>query len=81
LLEKELGTDALVIYAAPVFHKQQDLYNHTSGQTIVANSTFQKVSLLRGHKKWYFDRGGIKGVANLSMKALIRRIFYHKLKI
>lgn len=64
LLEKELGTDALVIYAAPVFHKQQDLYNHTSGQTIVANSTFPKVSLLRGHKKWYFDRGGIKGVAN-----------------
>jgi len=64
LLEKELGKEALIVYAAPVFHKQQELYNHTTGQTIVPNSTFPKVSMLTGHEKWYFDRGGISGIAN-----------------
>lgn len=64
LLEKEMSGDALVVYAAPVFHEQQDLYNHTSNQTIVPNSTFPKVSMLTGHSKWYFDKGGMTGVAN-----------------
>jgi len=64
LLEKEMDGDALVVYAAPVFHKQQDLYNHTSNQTIVPNSTFPKVSILSGHSKWYYDKGGMIGVAN-----------------
>jgi hypothetical protein len=63
-LEEELSVDALVIYAAPVFHKQQELYNHTSNQTIVNNSTFPKASTLKGHSKWYYDRPGIVGVAN-----------------
>ncbi|WP_316846863.1 hypothetical protein [Pedobacter psychrodurus] len=64
LLEKELAADALVVYAAPVFHEQQQLYNHTSNQTIVSNSTFPKVSMLTGHSKWYYNKGGLTGVAN-----------------
>ncbi len=63
-LENELSDDALVIYAAPVFHKQQELYNHTSNQTIIGNSTFPKASMLKGHSKWYYDRAGITGIAN-----------------
>lgn len=63
-LEQELLGEALVVYAAPVFHKQQELYNHTSNQTIVDNSTFPKASMLKGHSKWYYDRPGIIGVAN-----------------
>lgn len=63
-LEKELSGDALVIYAAPVFHKQQELYNHTSNQTIIDNTTFPKASSLKGHSQWYYDQPGIVGVAN-----------------
>lgn len=63
-LEDELSGDSLVIYAAPVFHKQQELYNHTSNQTMVDNSTFPKASMLKGHSKWYYDKAGIIGVAN-----------------
>lgn len=63
-LEKELSDDALVIYAAPLFHEQHQLYNHTSNQTIVNNSTFPKASTLKGHTKWYYDQPGIIGVAN-----------------
>lgn len=63
-LEKELSGEALVIYAAPLFHKQQELYNHTSNQTIINNSTFPKASTLKGHTKWYYDKPGITGVAN-----------------
>jgi len=63
-LENELSGNALVIYAAPLFHEQQQLYNHTSNQTIVNNSTFPKASTLKGHKKWYYDKPGIIGVAN-----------------
>lgn len=64
LLEKELAGDALVVYAAPVFHMQQHLYDHTSNQTVVSNSTFPKISMLTGHSKWYYDKGGMTGVAN-----------------
>lgn len=64
LLEAELAGEALVVYAAPAFHKQQDLYNHTSNRTAVENSSFPKVSILKGHSKWYYDRPGIVGVAN-----------------
>lgn len=64
LLEQNLNGDALVIYAAPLFHKQQDLYNNTINQTIVNNSTFPKASTLRGHTKWYYNTSGIIGVAN-----------------
>jgi hypothetical protein len=63
-LENELGNDGLVIYASPVFHKQQELYNHTVNQTIVENSTFPKASMLKGHSKWYYNTAGIIGVAN-----------------
>ncbi|SFK98179.1 hypothetical protein SAMN05216357_1102 [Porphyromonadaceae bacterium KH3CP3RA] len=61
-----LNGNALVIYSAPVFHKQQELYINTVGGTIVENSTFPSVSSLKGHKKWYFDTPGIIGIANPS---------------
>ena len=63
-LEIALNNDALVVYASPAFHLQQNLYNHTSNQTIVENSTFPKASALTGHTKWYYDKPGTTGVAN-----------------
>lgn len=63
-LEEKLKGDALVCYAAPAFHKQGDLYKHTTAQTIVENSTFPSVSKLRGHSAWYYDAPGASGCAN-----------------
>lgn len=63
-LSIELGNEALVIYASPVFHKQQELYNHTVNQTIVENSTFPQVNKLQNHSKWYYDSAGMDGMAN-----------------
>ncbi|MFL5766103.1 MAG: hypothetical protein ACJ77K_19315 [Bacteroidia bacterium] len=63
-LALDLGDDALVVYASPLFHEQQQLYNHTKNQTIVENSTFPKAIALKGHSKWYYDKPGMSGVAN-----------------
>lgn len=55
---------AHVAYAAPVFHKHQDLYLHTRKRTIVENSTFPSIKALLGHSAWYYRRNGSIGVAN-----------------
>jgi hypothetical protein len=54
---------ALVVYAAPVFHKVDDLYIHIRNNTIVQNSTFPPVIKLRAHKSWIYQEPGIKGWA------------------
>jgi hypothetical protein len=63
-LDKELKSDALVIYASPVFHRQQDLYNRTVDQSIVENTSFPKASQLMGHSRWYYNKPGMTGIAN-----------------
>jgi len=55
---------AHVTYAAPAFHTRADLYEHTIRRTVVENSTFPPVSVLRGHEKWYYKRPGAVGIAN-----------------
>jgi len=73
LLEKlaaNLKNKALVVYAAPAFHRQQHLYNHTANQTIIENSTFPEVKKLKNHKRWYFDKPGVEGVANPKFERL-----------
>lgn len=60
----QLNKDALVCYAAPAFHTQASLYGHIVKKTIVQNSSFPPVSKLSGHSAWYYDQGGVVGVAN-----------------
>lgn len=60
----KLSGKALVCYASPAFHTQAALYQHTKDQSIVAASTFPPVDKLKGHGAWYYDRGGLFGVAN-----------------
>ena len=64
VLENKCTQDALVSYAAPVFHEVRDLYRHTTGMSIISNSTFPPVSRLSGHSRWYYQQPGAIGVAN-----------------
>jgi hypothetical protein len=59
-----LSGSALVCYAAPAFHTQAALYEHTKSQSIVSASTFPSADTLAGHGAWYYNRGGLFGVAN-----------------
>ncbi|WPD00517.1 hypothetical protein [Proteus terrae] len=78
-----LNKKAIVSYAAPAFHTQGDLYNHTENQTIVQNSTFPPVEVLKSHSAWYYNNGGVKGVGNPdfvhiefdSLQTRIKRLF------
>jgi hypothetical protein len=63
-MEKTLNGKAIVCYAAPAFHTQAALYEHTKNQSIVPSSSFPPVSALTGHGAWYYDNGGLSGVAN-----------------
>jgi len=63
-LANNLNNRALVCYACPAFHTQQNLYKWTLEPRIVDNSTFPDVSLLSGHEAWNFSSPGAAGVAN-----------------
>lgn len=69
-LSDSIGSKALVIYACPVFHLRQDLYDHTVNQTVVKNSTFPIAKKLKGHTKWYFNKPGTTGVVNPKYQAI-----------
>jgi len=76
ILQNCIGNDALVIYASPVFHRQQSLYNHTKNQSIVKNTTFPEAITLSGHSTWYYDTSGASGVANPDYKKVIGKQLY-----
>lgn len=63
-MEANLNSNAIVCYASPAFHTQAALYGHTKNQSIVPSSSFPPVSALTGHGAWYYDGGGLSGVAN-----------------
>jgi hypothetical protein len=63
-MAENLNSKAVVCYAAPAFHTQAALYEHTKNQSIVQSSSFPPVLALKGHGAWYFERGGLSGVAN-----------------
>jgi len=67
-LETKLGSEALVVYACPVFHKFDDLELHISNGQIIENSTFVKASVLTNHSKWVFDCAGTSGLACSEIK-------------
>ena len=78
-MSKSLSAKALVCYASPAFHTQAALYEHTKNQSIVSASTFPAVDTLAGHGAWYYDKGGLLGVANpdftrVDVEPLERRI-------
>lgn len=61
---ERLGNRALVVYAAPAFHRMTQLNAHTIDGTVPDHSTFPLALRLRGHKRWYYTAPGGSGVAN-----------------
>ncbi len=59
-----LRTRALVAYASPAFHRESQLYAHTTLGTVIENSTFPEATRLTGHSKWFYNTPGGNGVAN-----------------
>jgi hypothetical protein len=55
---------AIVAYAAPVFHRSQDLFRHGTAGTIVESATFPDVAALKGHTFWYYNEPGARGIRN-----------------
>jgi hypothetical protein len=70
LLERKLGSDALVIYACASFHKFVELEKYISHGQLVSNSTFVKPSKLVKHKKWVYDQPGTTGIASSKIEKL-----------
>jgi hypothetical protein len=59
------GDDALVCYSAPAFHRLLQLYANTVASSVVSNTSFPQVDLLKGHKAWNYSCSGTAGVANV----------------
>lgn len=63
LLKRKLGNRAFVAYGCSAFHLYNDLYTHTTNNTLVQNSTFVKVDKMNNHSKWVYDSPGSNGIA------------------
>lgn len=67
---KRLRSRALFTYAAPVFHRSQELFKHMTLGSVVSNSTFPDVLSLETHKAWYYNQPGTTGLANPDFELL-----------
>lgn len=74
-VSNRLGNKAVVSYACPAFYTYNDLFQYTSLNTMIENSTFVKVKKLNGHVKWAFDSPGTNGVAYSIPKKIIDKEF------
>jgi hypothetical protein len=62
MLDAKFAGRAVVTYAAPAFHTEQQLYRHTEAGTTAAHSTFPSPALLKNHKNWHYAKPGAVGV-------------------
>jgi hypothetical protein len=63
-MSETLEGKAHVAYASPAFHTYTDLFRHTQRRTMVQNSSFPSVEILKDHDAWYYQRPGAQGAAN-----------------
>jgi hypothetical protein len=63
-LKEFVGRRAIVCYACPAFHLQEELYKRQVNNDIVENSSFPDVLKLVNHSAWSFSEPGARGVAN-----------------
>jgi hypothetical protein len=70
-LGRQLGSKALVTYAAPAFHTSADLYRHTINKSVVEASTFPEVTALSGHQAWNYSEPGNQGIANAEPERIV----------
>ena len=62
-LEQKVRDRAIVVYAAPAFHKKKDLFEYFAKRKLIENSNYVKPSSLIGHSRWTYVNGGIVGLA------------------
>jgi hypothetical protein len=72
ILATATGSDALVCYAAPVFHEAMDLYKATLLGSIIDQSTFPTASKLASHSAWNYSKAGSdgEGIANTELERI-----------
>jgi hypothetical protein len=63
-LERNLGADAVVRYAAPAFWRRADLEDRHIRRGVIADSGFVGPLALRGHVVWTYQRPGSSGRPN-----------------
>lgn len=59
-----LGTNGLVAYGSPAFHKRADLFDHVEKRTLIANTHFARVSNLSGHERYTYVSASKPGQAH-----------------
>lgn len=59
-----VGDRAIIVYAAPVFHRSAELFAHGARGTVTENSSFPDVASLSGHSRWYYNAPGAIGLRN-----------------
>jgi hypothetical protein len=73
-LESNIGTNALVRYAAPAFHTNDVLYAHMLTGTVMTHSGFVAPSTLTGHRFWTYQTPGVDGLANPPQASLFESV-------
>lgn len=63
-LERNLGSDAIVRYAAPAFWRRGDLDAARFGQWVLVRSGFVSPNAVGRHRVWTYVKPGIDGRAN-----------------
>lgn len=61
-LRKSVGHRAPTVYAAPAFHRLEDLYHYMANGSVVEQSCFIRVEKLSDHEEWLYDSPGSSGV-------------------
>jgi hypothetical protein len=63
-LQRNLGMEAVVRYAAPAFWRRADLEQHHLRRKVIEATGFVSPTRLGGHVIWTYRRPGIDGLAN-----------------
>lgn len=58
-----LGSNGLVVYAAPAFTSLADLFQHITGATLVASTNFVEAANLNSHGRYTYSAAGTAGIA------------------
>ena len=72
LVELEVKTTdhALVTYACAAFHRSSDLWDCTQRRSLVTSSNYVSPSLLSGHERYSFKKGGNNGAVHSDTEAV-----------
>ena len=62
-IERRVNDQAIVVYAAPAFHTNKELFDYFGAGKLVENSNYVKPSILDNHQRWTYVNSGTVGWA------------------